>query len=378
MMHSLYFYLMGLCFALPLPIASLHLPPHLRFFSHWHCVGIKSQINFAKPLAVQVGDLPLVLWRDPQNRIYSTINICKHMGSTLDKGKITPTGCLKCPYHGLEMSKEDSFGTVVEDDGKLFWSYLPETSRPPAVPFAPLPAKKKPVEGSHNPRTSDYVTSHLVIDMDTSLPDSAYNTMDLRHPEFVHGNMFGFGSGIPPMNLQHYFYGQSQDNGQGQGQCTKPKHNQFGLSFNYKANVLINKINQNEGTTHNFHMYVYPTFSWSKVTVDKTKHLLIGVHLLPIGPNKTRWFITIRHNYYTSNSGQRLMQLLASTILQQDWIQMRLQSRETELKRAVTFGYTFPEEDAILLLKDWFRDYKYPAMSTCAELVRFDRAKSSE
>lgn len=336
------------------------LPTPLHFFSQWHCVGIKNQIHFSKPYAVQVGDLPLVLWKDPQNHIHSTINICKHMGSSLDKGKITPLGCLKCPYHGLEMTKEDEFGQVTEHDGKLFWSYAPEQRAPPTVPFAAPSASN----GKEDRSSSQYVTSHLVIEMETSLTDSAYNTMDLRHPEFVHGNIFGFGSGIPPMNLKHYFY-TSLNRG----------HRQFGLSFDYKANALINKINQNEGTTHNFHMYVYPSFSWSKVTVDKTKHLLIGVHLLPIGPNKTRWYITIRHNYYTSNSGQRLMQMLASTILQQDWIQMRLQSRETELKRAVTFGYTFPEEDAILRLKDWFSEYQYPATSLCAELVRFHRAR---
>ena len=56
------------------------------------------------------------------NETISTINICKHLGSTLDKENIE-NGCLVCPYHGLKHSKTDSFGIVKEHDGKTLVVY---------------------------------------------------------------------------------------------------------------------------------------------------------------------------------------------------------------------------------------------------------------
>jgi hypothetical protein len=196
--------------------------------------------------------------------------------------------------------------------------------------------------------------------MEAGLVDSAYNTMDLRHPEFVHGSAIGFGSSIPPANIRHYDYS-----------TTAKQSSRIGLSFDYSANSPINHINQNFGTTQNYHMYMFPYFSWSRVTFGKTKHLLIGVHFLPIGENKTRWYVTIRHNYYRSSMGKKMMKAMASTILAQDYLQMRMQRKEGALKRLSTFRYTFPNEDAILWLKERFEDYRYPSTQLCEELVQF-------
>jgi hypothetical protein len=203
--------------------------------------------------------------------------------------------------------------------------------------------------------------------MEASLTDSAYNTMDLRHPEFVHGNALGFGSKIPPANIRHYFYS-----------TTAKQSPRVGLSFDYSANPLINRINQNVGVTQNYHMYMYPYFSWSKVSFEKTKHLLIGVHLLPLGQNKTRWYVTIRHNYYRSTMGKHTMKALASAILAQDYLQMRMQSKEGVLKRTVSFTHTFPDEDAILWLKGCFENYQYLSSQLCGELVKFHKIGKSQ
>jgi phenylpropionate dioxygenase-like ring-hydroxylating dioxygenase large terminal subunit len=275
------------------------------------------------------------------------------MGSTLDSGKITESGCLQCPYHGLEYSgvpayatkRIDTFGQVVEHEGKLFWAHRPIEPKPPSVPFY---------------NNSAYSTSCIEFDVDGSLTDCAYNTMDLRHPEYVHGNAFGFGSSIPPVNIRHYSYPPS-------------KHgvvDRVGLSFHYKANELISRINNYTGFTHNFHMFVYPTFSWSKVTFDINKHLIIGVHLLPVTEFKTRWYITICHNYYISDFGKQLMRTLASTIVGQDRIQMSKQSKENGLKKALLFSHIFPNEEPILWLQNKFKSYIYPSIQECHNFVK--------
>ena len=311
-------------------------------FHEWQCVGIKERIDFSKPYTFNVGELPLVLWKDAvSKRIITTLNICKHMGSALDKGKLTDTGCLKCPYHGLEFSYEDRFGETMEHEGKLFWAYKPVKKTPYNVPFF------------NNPQ---YVKSFVQIDMDGSLTDSAYNTMDLRHPEYVHSQLAGgFGNSIPPTNVKHYTY--------------KSDPTRVGLSFDYVSNPVMRAINGDAKVTHNYHMFQYPTFSWSKVTFEN-KHLMIGVNLLPIAEKKTRWFITVCHNYYTSDMGQRFVNFLASTILGQDSVQMKLQAKESALKRAVLFEHIFKDEEPILYLRQMLQDYKYPDIDSCAELYK--------
>lgn len=309
------------------------------FFNHWICVGIKEDIKWEKPYKINIGELPLVLWSDTKNnKIYSALNICKHMGSKLDNGMITGNGCLKCRYHGLEYKEQDQFGEVLEQDGKIFWAYKPKRTRPIQLPFF------------QNPK---YAKSFLTIDMDASLTDSAFNTMDLRHLEFVHGGI-GFGSPIPPENIKEFFY----------------NYEKVGLSFDYNANKIIKKINKNTLITKNFHMFYYPTFSWSKVTFGKNNNLIIGVNLLPLSNKKTRWYITLAHNYYTNDLEKQIMKAFATVFLGQDYIQMKNQHMENKLKKYILFNYVFKNEETIIRLKDMFEQYNYPTDEICLEVYK--------
>lgn len=307
-------------------------------FRHWNCIGISEKIDFSKPYKFNVGDLPLVVWKNPiTNRISSVINICKHMGSRLDNGIITEQGCLKCQYHGLEHSNEDAFGETVEHEGKLFWAYKPLEKTPPRLPFF-----------SNN----KFAKSFLEFEMDCSFTDSAFNTMDLYHPEYVHGGAFGFGNSIPPKNVKHYKFSDKK----------------IGLAFDYESKPNVQFINSNSKLTNNFHMFLYPAFSWSKVTFDKTNHLLIGVNLLPVGPQKTKWFVTIANNYFTNYAQNEFIKLLAMTILTQDSVQMKNQCKDDDLKRRIIFQHVFKNEESILNLREMFGSYRYPDISSCVEL----------
>jgi len=312
----------------------------MRFFNHWHCIGIKENIDFTKPYQINIGELPLVVWKDnTKDKLITTINICKHMGSKLHNGIITETGCLKCQYHGLELNQEDRFGETIEHQGKIFWSYKPTHSKPYSLPFYD---------------NDNFATSFLEIDMECSLLDSAFNNIDLRHPEYVHNKLFGFGNTIPPQNIKQYKYETNE---------------RVGLSFDYFSNPVIRSLNDNVKITNNFHMYIYPTFSWSKVTFGK-KSLLIGVNLLPLSEKKTRWYITLCHNYYKSTYQKKFVQLLATTILSQDSVQMRMQYKEDKFKHSMLFTHTFKDEEIMLWVKEMMKDYKYPDIDTCVELYK--------
>ncbi len=308
-------------------------------FNYWQCLGIKSKIDFSKPYGCNVGDLPLIVWKnDKTNKLMTTINVCKHMGSKMDKGKIE-NGCLKCPYHGLEFSEKDTFGQTMEQDGKIFWAYNPIHKIPHKIPFFSNPL---------------YVNNFLQIDMDCSLIDSAYNTMDIRHPEFVHNNL-GFGSNLYPLNINSFKY-----------------KDRIGLKFDYLSNDLMRYIN-NVNHTNNFHMFVVPNFTWSKVSFNK-KNLLISVNFLPLEKQKTRWFITITHDYNKDTNGQQILKILASTIISQDYVQLRNQYEENELKKAMILKHTFKDEEAIIMLKELLKNYKYPDIKDSHEIYKHNEA----
>ena len=369
------------------------------FFRHWQCVGFVDNIDPLKPYPVQIGELPLVLWKGDQSlgrekgpgKWSARINICNHMGSSLHTGKITEKGCLKCPYHGLEFDPskiKDVVGEVQEIDGKLFWAYLPLDKTPPLVPFykaKPNRSDKPPVNPKDNPEAKpiqkkEFVTSFLEMDMDASLQDSALNTMDLRHPEFVHS--LGFGNTVPPENIRHYFYPAFKKSilrEENSEEVPKKKESnriglsveestRIGLSFDYISSDIMKSLHKDMKITKNFHMFQYPSFSWSRVSFQE-KDLFIGVHLLPLGPNKTRWYITIRHNYYTSELGKNFIKMLAMMILSQDHQQMKNQQVDSELKRRMILEHVFPEEALIVLMKqNWFSKYRYPDMKEVLQL----------
>ena len=328
--------------ATPTPSSGFSQPPTTNhFFRHWHCIGLSNSVIAGKPFVANIGDLPLVVWRNPANpnSISTTINICKHMGSKLDNAKITEAGCLKCQYHGFEYTNTDTVGQTMEHEGKIFWAYNPYRSVPHNIPYYNDP---------------EYKTSHLQFDMDASLIDSALNTMDIRHPEFVHS--MGFGSNNPPQNIKQYTY-----------KNTHTHTESLGLSFDYISNGVMRRLNDQTKITQNFHMYVYPTFSWSHVKFNE-KSLIIGVNLLPLTKNRTRWFITIAHNYYKSDLGKRIMQGLATTILHQDYAQMRNQATESPLKQAILFDKVFKDEETVVRLRELFQKYQYPDIHMAAEL----------
>ena len=323
---------------------SYQLNLNIDYFKNWHCIGIKENINFNKPYTVNIGDLPLVVWKDNNDKLMSTINICKHMGSQLGNGVITPNGCLKCQYHGLEYSNKDTVGETMEHEGKIYWAYEPIRKTPYTVPF-------------YNDKKFEH--SFIEVDMDCSFTDSVYNTMDLRHPEYVH-NKIGFGNSIPPQHIKQYRY-----------------TDRVGLSFDYKSNAVVQQVAKGTTTTSNYHMFIQPNFGWSRVTFDKSKHIIIGINLLPISPKKTRWYITVCHNWYTAPILKQFVKTMAMTILTQDFIQMRNQRTEDALKKEMLFSHQFPDEDVILWIKDMLKDYEYPNIEMCANLYKDYKNKNN-
>lgn len=68
--------------------------------AHWHPVALSEAVGSA-PLAAQLLEQPLVLWRDEQGLAHAWADRCPHRGARLSLGKVC-AGRLECPYHGWQ------------------------------------------------------------------------------------------------------------------------------------------------------------------------------------------------------------------------------------------------------------------------------------
>ncbi|MFY3383102.1 Rieske 2Fe-2S domain-containing protein [Paracidovorax sp. MALMAid1276] len=71
--------------------------------SLWHPVALAGEVAQA-PVAVQVLEQPVVLWRDAEGAVRAFADQCPHRGARLSLGRVTAAGRLECPYHGWQFA----------------------------------------------------------------------------------------------------------------------------------------------------------------------------------------------------------------------------------------------------------------------------------
>jgi hypothetical protein len=304
------------------------------FFKYWHCVGIKYNIDYSKPYKYNVGELPLVLWKDKKGNLISTVNICKHMGEKMDKGTVID-GCLQCPYHGVQHTKNDKFGETIVHEDKIFWSYEPIKSIPTKIPGFDF-----------------YNFEHSIVqmDIDTAMQDCIFNTIDLNNHKFTHNGIFGFGtSNMIIKNVNTFKY-----------------EDRVGIYFKYIAKKTIKLFQKYEQETDNQNVFVYPSSGWYKVTTNSVNKLIVGFNFLPISQNKTRLFITILKNHYKATSFEKeIFTFLTKQILNQN------KMKNNQLKKSLIFKKYLQNDDAIWLVKENMKQYKYPNIDECVKLYDY-------
>lgn len=74
--------------------------------SPWWKVARSEEVTSAKPLAVDVGDQPVVLWRDAQGIARALEDRCPHRRAPLSRGCVRDNGWLQCGYHGWSYDGE--------------------------------------------------------------------------------------------------------------------------------------------------------------------------------------------------------------------------------------------------------------------------------
>ena len=99
--------------------------------------------------------------------------------------------------------------------------------------------------------------------------------------------------------------------------------------------------------------------------------------MLPMEADKTRWMVTLKHNYWNkSELEKKLLEFAANCILFQDQQQMAKQAPDNFLKHLVQHNVVLQNEEHLEPIKKMFHKYKYPSMIDVIKLVQYDLNKA--
>ncbi len=167
-------------------------PVELR---HWHPVALVSAVA-SKPVAVQLLDEALVLWRDDQGAVQAWQDRCPHRGAALSMGCVRD-GQLECAYHGWRFAGGGQVVVVPALPG-----FVPPASHRATV-FAAMVRYglvwvRLAAEGEASPpafAAEDEPRLRKVncgpYDVATSAPRIVENFLDMAHFGFVHEGWLG-------------------------------------------------------------------------------------------------------------------------------------------------------------------------------------------
>lgn len=74
----------------------------------WHAVGALDEFPEGRPVRRGVGDVPVVVVRDTDGRVYALAERCSHLAGPLSEGTVED-GCVECPWHGSVFRLSDGW-----------------------------------------------------------------------------------------------------------------------------------------------------------------------------------------------------------------------------------------------------------------------------
>ncbi|CAN1514521.1 Rieske_RO_Alpha_N domain containing protein [Sphingomonadaceae bacterium] len=98
----------------------------------WWAVARSEEVTGDKPINVDIGDQPVVLWRDKDGFVRALEDRCPHRRAPLSLGCVLASGAIQCGYHGWTYDGES--GRLVDIPNLKGEQKYPPIYR--AVPFA--------------------------------------------------------------------------------------------------------------------------------------------------------------------------------------------------------------------------------------------------
>lgn len=164
-----------------------------RVSGRWWLVALSGEVTADKPLAIDVGDQPVVLWRDTSGVARALEDRCPHRRAPLSLGCVRDNGWIQCGYHGWSYHGES--GRLQEIPNMKDDQRFPRVYRAKAFAVAEsggfvrvnLAADQPP------PTADDHVmplsgTSHVALDQ-AAYVDALYDApellIDIRGVQFT-------------------------------------------------------------------------------------------------------------------------------------------------------------------------------------------------
>ena len=166
------------------------------FANVWTPVGDARSLG-SRPLGVSVAGEKLALFRDGRGGVGAVVDRCPHRGVALSLGRVTPEGCLACPFHGWEFdaagrcahvplspdAKREALGVVAvpaRELGGLLWVYTAPGATAPCEPSPPESLTRTDLARGY---TDEVWRVHWTRAME--------NMLDSPHVPFVHRASIG-------------------------------------------------------------------------------------------------------------------------------------------------------------------------------------------
>ncbi len=167
------------------------------FANVWSPLMLAKRVR-SKPVSVQLAGEPLVVFRNKQTGVVSTLlDRCPHRGVKLSLGQLTDDGCLECPFHAWRF---DGTGAVtyvpLNPDAKrellfakalptreingLIWVYTAAVKSAPSEPFVPDSLQR-----------TDLARTELQVEWRAHWTRAMENMLDSPHVPYVHRKTIG-------------------------------------------------------------------------------------------------------------------------------------------------------------------------------------------
>ncbi len=226
-----------------------------------------------KPISVELAGEKVALFRDRAGSVQALVDRCPHRGVALSLGKVTPEGCLECPFHGWQFEGNGScFRVPLNPDarrellsatalparelGGLIWVYTAAGATAPVEPAPP--------EGLVR---DDVARAVLVEEWSAHWTRAMENMLDSPHLPFVHRRTIGraLRAQLKPNSKMHVEWEDMSFGGRTKGWLDDAP-NQAVLEF-YRPNIMAPHI------------------------PIPGKHFRIHAICVPLGGNRTRMIV---------------------------------------------------------------------------------------
>lgn len=292
---------------------------------HWYPAAQSSDLR-RDPLAFELMDTPLVLFRDGGGTPHALIDRCPHRNVPLSEGKVHK-GELQCGYHGWRFdgtgtctaipgldidaaspSRSVEVHAVAEADG-FVWVWGEPGVEPSSRPMA-LPRLAPQRWARRIGRTV------FVRDLDATMHAAIENALDVPHTAFLHGGIF-------------------RGNAEPREITAVRRELPDGVEVQYLGEPigfgpLTLSASQTDKTFDHWDRFRLPGVAQVEYAVDGWLRIVNTILHLPMGPFRTRaWFVLDFATPLPASIVRPIVQVRGKGVLEQDVAMLEAQTERT-------------------------------------------------